>query len=163
MKTPKEICDMAMGLIPIPDDMTFTAEEARSLLNYKIEELEQVIEERDNRQSIMSNVVDRLLSDLSPREKKVLKYRFGFENSEVHTLEETGKEFGVTRERIRQLEAKAMERLGEEKELLRFQWKFNPYRCLCGKYRRQQYAGCICEKCGVEVQASRKIIEKVKK
>ena len=153
---------MAIGLIPIPDDMIFTAEEARSLLNYKIEELEQVMEKRINRKSGMSNVVDKLLSDLSPRENKILKYRFGFEDSETHTLEETGKEFGVTRERIRQIEAKAMERLREEKEHLRFQWSFNPYRCLCGKYKGIRYIRIICEKCGVEVQASRKIIEKVK-
>lgn len=156
---------MAIGLIAIPDDMTFTAEEARSLVNYKVEELEQVMEERidDYRKR---NVVDKFLSDFSPREQKVLKYRFGFleNDDELHTLEEVAKRFGITRERVRQIETKAMERLGDEKELLRFQWNFDHYRCLCGKYRKKRYAyaGIICEKCGIEVQDSRKIIEKVK-
>jgi len=45
MKTPEEICDMALGSVPIPDDMTFTAEEARSLVNHKVAELKQITEE----------------------------------------------------------------------------------------------------------------------
>ena len=46
-----------------------------------------------------------------PREQKILEMRFGLNDGVTHTLEEVGQEFGVTRERIRQIEAKALERI----------------------------------------------------
>ena len=52
-----------------------------------------------------------MLDTLSPREKKVLELRFGLEDHQPRTLEEVGKVFGVTRERIRQIEAKALRKL----------------------------------------------------
>ena len=55
--------------------------------------------------------LDEVLDSLSPREKRVLQLRFGLEDGKQRTLEEVGKEFGVTRERIRQIEAKAIRRL----------------------------------------------------
>jgi len=55
--------------------------------------------------------IDSALNDLSPREAKVLKMRFGIDTNNEHTLEEVGKQFDVTRERIRQIEAKAMRKL----------------------------------------------------
>ena len=51
------------------------------------------------------------MSTLTPREAKVLKLRFGLEDGKARTLEEVGKEFKVTRERIRQIEAKALRKL----------------------------------------------------
>jgi len=48
---------------------------------------------------------------LTPRERKVLSMRFGLDDEVTHTLKETAKEFGVTRERIRQIQAKALERM----------------------------------------------------
>lgn len=54
-----------------------------------------------------------IIQELSPREQKILSMRFGLEDGITHTLEEVGKEFGVTRERIRQIEAKALERIRE--------------------------------------------------
>ncbi len=56
-------------------------------------------------------------SELTPRELKILGMRFGLEDGVMHTLEETGAEFGVTRERIRQIQAKALEKLRKHKEL----------------------------------------------
>jgi RNA polymerase primary sigma factor len=53
----------------------------------------------------------RVLHTLSPREEKVVKMRFGLEDGSEHTLEEVGLEFAVTRERIRQIEAKALRKL----------------------------------------------------
>jgi RNA polymerase primary sigma factor len=55
--------------------------------------------------------VNEFLQYLNPREQKILKMRFGLEDGRTHTLEEVGQEFGVTRERIRQIEAKALQRL----------------------------------------------------
>ena len=52
-----------------------------------------------------------VLGTLTPREEKVLKLRFGIEDGRTRTLEEVGKEFNVTRERIRQIEAKALKKL----------------------------------------------------
>ena len=55
--------------------------------------------------------LEKALSMLTPREEKVLRLRFGFEDGRTHTLEEVGKQFNVTRERVRQIESKALRRL----------------------------------------------------
>ena len=55
--------------------------------------------------------LDKLLKELHPREEQVMRLRYGLEDGRVHTLEEVGKLFNVTRERIRQIEAKAIKRL----------------------------------------------------
>jgi len=55
--------------------------------------------------------------ELTPRELKILNMRFGLDDGIMHTLEETGEEFGVTRERIRQIQAKAIEKLRKNKQL----------------------------------------------
>lgn len=61
--------------------------------------------------SSLSGVTKEILDSLTPREAKVLRMRFGIEMSTDHTLEEVGKQFDVTRERIRQIEAKALRKL----------------------------------------------------
>ena len=64
-----------------------------------------------------------IINELSPREQKILSLRFGLEDGVTHTLEEVGREFGVTRERIRQIEAKALERIRDHdtaKKLLEY-------------------------------------------
>lgn len=60
---------------------------------------------------LLKGHLDEVLDTLSPREKRVLQLRFGLEDGKQRTLEEVGKEFGVTRERIRQIEAKAVRKL----------------------------------------------------
>jgi len=65
----------------------------------------------------MKGHVSETLRFLAPREQKILKMRFGLEeNGRTHTLEEVGKEFGVTRERIRQIEAKALSKLQKNED-----------------------------------------------
>ena len=59
----------------------------------------------------MRQQIDEVLGELSDREAKILKLRFGLEDGKQHTLEEVGHEFDVTRERIRQIEAKALNKL----------------------------------------------------
>ena len=71
----------------------------------------------DAGRSLLRGRLKEILTDLTPREQKILSMRFGLEDGITHTLEEVGKEFGVTRERIRQIEAKALERIREHQAL----------------------------------------------
>lgn len=66
---------------------------------------------------LLKERLGEISSDLTPRELKILGMRFGLDDGVMHTLEETGEEFGVTRERIRQIQAKALEKLRRHKEL----------------------------------------------
>lgn len=68
--------------------------------------------EATNRQLIKENIHE-MLQYLSPRERKIIEMRFGLKDGVGHTLEEVGKEFNVTRERIRQIEAKVLQKLKE--------------------------------------------------
>jgi RNA polymerase primary sigma factor len=60
---------------------------------------------------LLKDQVMEVLASLTPRERKVLELRFGLEDGRSRTLEEVGREFNVTRERIRQIEAKALRKL----------------------------------------------------
>ena len=65
--------------------------------------------------------IDEVLEALSDREAKVLKMRFGLNGGKAMTLEEVGQKFGVTRERIRQIEAKALRKLRHPSKRKRLQ------------------------------------------
>jgi RNA polymerase primary sigma factor len=62
-------------------------------------------------QSMLREKIDEVLGTLSPREARVLRLRFGLDTGVPYTLEEVGEKFGLTRERIRQIEGKALRRL----------------------------------------------------
>jgi RNA polymerase primary sigma factor len=62
-------------------------------------------------QSLLKEKIEEVLSTLSPREARVLRLRFGLNSDKAYTLEEVGEKFGLTRERIRQIEGKALRRL----------------------------------------------------
>lgn len=66
---------------------------------------------QESSERILGEQVRDILDDLSPKERKILEMRHGLLDGIYHTLEEVGKEFGVTRERIRQIEAKALEKI----------------------------------------------------
>ena len=66
--------------------------------------------------ALLRDVIKDILVDLTERERKILAMRFGLEDGVSHTLEEVGKVFGVTRERIRQIEAKSIERIREHQK-----------------------------------------------
>jgi RNA polymerase primary sigma factor len=66
---------------------------------------------------LLKERLKEISSELTPRELKILGMRFGLDDGVMHTLEETGEEFGVTRERIRQIQAKALEKLRKHREL----------------------------------------------
>ena len=61
--------------------------------------------------SMLKDKIDEVLSTLSPREARILRLRFGLDNGRSYTLEEVGQKFGLTRERIRQIEGKALRQL----------------------------------------------------
>ncbi len=65
---------------------------------------------------LLKDHLDSIIGELSPREQKILDMRFGLGDGVTHTLEEVGKVFGVTRERIRQIEAKALEKIRQHEK-----------------------------------------------
>jgi len=82
-----------------------------SVLGDFIEDTETVMPNQMASRKLLTGHVADVLKELTPREQKILKIRFGLEDGVTHTLEEVGQEFGVTRERIRQIEAKALEKI----------------------------------------------------
>jgi RNA polymerase primary sigma factor len=86
-------------------------EEEDSRLGDFIEDHEAIAPAEAASNILLKERMEDFLQNLSPREKKVLQLRFGLEDGHPRTLEEVGQEFGVTRERIRQIEAKALRKL----------------------------------------------------
>jgi RNA polymerase primary sigma factor len=76
-----------------------------------IEDIKTISPDRAAARELLRDYVNNAMKDLSPREQKILEMRFGLTDGVSHTLEEVGKEFDVTRERIRQIEAKALEKI----------------------------------------------------
>jgi RNA polymerase primary sigma factor len=91
--------------VPIGDD-----DEDTQLSDF-IEDVKNVSPDRSAGLQILRDYVHQAIKDLAPREQKILEMRFGLADGVTHTLEEVGQEFGVTRERIRQIEAKALEKI----------------------------------------------------
>jgi RNA polymerase primary sigma factor len=87
-----------------------------SVLRDFIEDEESATPEESASSQLLKEQVQSILSTLSDREQKIIKMRFGLENGKSHTLEEVGQEFAVTRERIRQIEAKALAKLRKHKD-----------------------------------------------
>ncbi|MDO4996526.1 MAG: sigma-70 family RNA polymerase sigma factor [Bacilli bacterium] len=89
----------------------------------------------DNNDKTLTDVIENnemallvnkaMKTTLTDRELRIVQLRFGFDNNEPRTLEEVGKEFGVTRERIRQIEAKALKKLRDSKST-RYLQEYNP-------------------------------------
>jgi RNA polymerase primary sigma factor len=88
-----------------------------STLGEFIEDEKSILPSQIAARKLLRDQLKDILEELSPREQKILKMRFGLEDGVTHTLEEVGQEFGVTRERIRQIEAKALEKIRRHKHL----------------------------------------------
>ncbi|MBI4993077.1 MAG: sigma-70 family RNA polymerase sigma factor [Candidatus Magasanikbacteria bacterium] len=82
-----------------------------SSLSDFIEDVKTISPSQAAGRELLKDYIREAMKDLSPREQKILEMRFGLADGVTHTLEEVGKEFDVTRERIRQIEAKALEKI----------------------------------------------------
>ena len=91
-------------------------DEEDSVLADFIEDEETVSPEDSATNQLLKEQVQDVLSSLSDREQTIVRMRFGLDNGKSHTLEEVGQEFAVTRERIRQIEAKALAKLRKHKD-----------------------------------------------
>jgi len=97
-------------------DASVRDDEEDSVLGDFIEDEDTVTPEESATGQLLKEHVKDLLGSLSEREQKILRLRFGLEDGKNHTLEEVGQEFSVTRERIRQIEAKALAKLKKHKD-----------------------------------------------
>ncbi|MCL2445095.1 RNA polymerase sigma factor RpoD [Candidatus Saccharibacteria bacterium] len=91
-------------------------EDEDSALGDFIEDEERITPEEAASMQLLKEQISSILSTLSDREQKIIKMRFGLGGGKSHTLEEVGQEFAVTRERIRQIEAKALSKLRKHKD-----------------------------------------------
>ena len=90
---------------PVGDD------ESESTLEQFLEDEKALSPEKETATNFLREHIREVLDELKLRERKILELRFGLDNNESHTLEEVGRKFGVTRERIRQIEAKALPKI----------------------------------------------------
>ncbi len=97
-------------------DASVRDDEEESVLGDFIEDEDTATPEETATSQLLKEHVKDMLGVLSEREQKILKMRFGLEDGKSHTLEEVGQEFSVTRERIRQIEAKALMKLRKHKD-----------------------------------------------
>jgi RNA polymerase primary sigma factor len=91
-------------------------EDEDSSLGDFIQDEDSVSPEEAATYELLKEHINETLDLLTPREQKILRMRFGLEDGRMHTLEEVGQEFGVTRERIRQIEAKALTKLRKNRD-----------------------------------------------
>lgn len=97
-------------------DASVRDDEEDSVLGDFIEDEDTISPEESATNQLLKEHVKDMLGALTEREQKILKLRFGLEDGKSHTLEEVGQEFNVTRERIRQIEAKALAKLRKHKD-----------------------------------------------
>lgn len=115
VKKVKNLEKVAMGTVsleqPIGDD------DKEGTLEEFIEDKKTASPAETTSLSILRDQIKEILSDLAPREQQILKMRFGIDGEIPHTLEEVGKEFNVTRERVRQIQQRAIEKIKEHKKV----------------------------------------------
>lgn len=97
-------------------DQSVRDDDEDSVLGDFVEDEDTISPEESAAGQLLKEQVKDLLGSLSEREQKIIRLRFGLEDGKNHTLEEVGQEFSVTRERIRQIEAKALAKLRKHKD-----------------------------------------------
>jgi RNA polymerase primary sigma factor len=100
---------------PVGDD----SDDGKSTLQDFIADDKILSPDQESSRRILRDQVNMILDDLSEKERKILEMRHGLNDGITHTLEEVGREFGVTRERIRQIEAKAHEKIRQHDKINR--------------------------------------------
>ncbi|MDO8579429.1 MAG: sigma-70 family RNA polymerase sigma factor [bacterium] len=98
---------------PVGDD----SDDGKSTLGDFLSDDKILSPDQESSRRILADQVKNILGDLSPKERKILEMRHGLNDGITHTLEEVGREFGVTRERIRQIEAKAHEKIRQHERI----------------------------------------------
>jgi RNA polymerase primary sigma factor len=93
--------------LPIGDD----SDDGKSTLGDFVADDKMLSPDQETARRILADQVKEILDDLSEKERRILEMRHGLTDGVTHTLEEVGQKFGVTRERIRQIEAKAHEKI----------------------------------------------------
>lgn len=106
---------------PISLDSPLGSDDGDSVVGSFIEDAKAVSPFKATAYNNLKEITASLLSNLTPREERVLRMRFGIGMDADHTLEEVGKQFSVTRERIRQIEAKALRKLQHPKRVAKLQ------------------------------------------
>ncbi len=114
-----EAIDKVRHIIKISQDTisletTMGEDDEDSTLEDFIEDVKTMTPDKAAALELLKDYVKEVITNLSPREQKILELRFGLKDGVSHTLEEVGKEFNVTRERIRQIEAKALEKIRKQ-------------------------------------------------
>lgn len=110
IKKVRQIMRISQDILSL--DAPVGSEEDTSLWDF-IEDDKTLAPDEQTNMNLLKDNLGEMLDFLTPRERKIIQMRFGLEWGDVHTLEEVGREFGVTRERIRQIEAKTLEKLKE--------------------------------------------------
>lgn len=105
----REIIKISQDTVSL--DTSVGEEEDESTLSDFIEDIKSVSPDQAAALRLLKDHIREVIQYLTPREQKILEMRFGLVDGVGHTLEEVGQEFGVTRERIRQIEAKALEKI----------------------------------------------------
>ncbi len=110
IKKIRHIIDISQDTVSMETSISNKSDDKESTLADFIEDTQTKSPSRIVQLELLKNYVSEIIDELQPREKKILEMRFGLTDGITHTLEEVGQEFGVTRERIRQIEAKALEK-----------------------------------------------------
>ena len=100
---------------PVGDD----SDDGKSTLGDFVADDKILSPDQESSRRILTDQIKEILDDLSPKERKILEMRAGLLDGVTHTLEEVGKEFAVTRERIRQIEAKAHDKIRQHEKINR--------------------------------------------
>jgi RNA polymerase primary sigma factor len=114
--TPGRVSEL-LELAPEPVSLSIrVGESEESELGDLIEDLDSEDPEAEAATHLLSAYLDAMLGSLGERERRVVRLRYGLEDGRTHTLEEVGRSFGVTRERVRQIEARSLSKLRHSRE-----------------------------------------------
>jgi RNA polymerase primary sigma factor len=102
---------MQVSWLPLSLESPINDDEEESELGYFVEDQQTPSPSQSVYTKLLSDKINEVLDSMPFREARILRMRFGLENGKFYTLEEVGKRFGLTRERIRQIETKALRRL----------------------------------------------------